>query len=164
MHTSYYGKAREVHCSVRGAATVKRTVVGLMVVCVVLLWSVFPAIVEDPGYVLALTINPSVNSNCPDGSACFTMELQNRGPWPITIDLIELRFYPSLIGPSVNVSWLGPGPGKFFVLMPFTGHTYTLWIGILGGLRAPDRVYAILTANVTVLYVTHYAMLHSGKR
>jgi hypothetical protein len=92
------------------------------------------------------------------------MELQNRGPWPITIDLIELRFYPSLIGPSVNVSWLGPGPGKFFVLMPFTGHTYTLWIGILGGLRAPDRVYAILTANVTVLYVTHYAMLHSGKR
>jgi hypothetical protein len=143
---------------------VKRTVVGLMVVCVVLLWSVFPAIVEDPGYVLALTINPSVNSNCPDGSACFTMELQNRGPWPITIDLIELRFYPSLIGPSVNVSWLGPGPGKFFVLMPFTGHTYTLWIGILGGLRAPDRVYAILTANVTVLYVTHCVMLHSGKR
>ena len=92
------------------------------------------------------------------------MELQDRGPWPITIDVIELQFYPSLIGPSVNVNWLGSGPGKFFVLTPFTGHTYTLWIGILGGLHPPDRVYAILTANVTVLYVTHYVVLHSGKR
>ena len=144
--------------------TVKGTVVGLMVVCVVLLWSVFPAIIENPGYILALTINPSMNSNCPDGSACFTMELQNRGPWPITIDVIELQFYPSLIGPSVSINWAGPEPGKNLLLMPFSGHTYIFWIKIMGGFGPPDNVYAILTANVTVLYATYYVVLHSGKR
>ena len=111
-----------------------------------------------------MTVNPSMNSDCPTGSACFTLELRNRGPWPIAIDIMELQFYPSLIGPSVNVNWLGPGPDKFLVLMPFTGHTYIFWIKILGGLRPPDRVYVILIANVTVLYVSHYFVVHSGKR
>jgi hypothetical protein len=75
-----------------------------------------------------------------------------------------LQLYPSLIGPSVNVNWLGPGPGKVVVLIPFIGNTYTFSIKIMGGLHPPDRVYAILTANITVLYVSHHAVLHSGKR
>jgi hypothetical protein len=92
------------------------------------------------------------------------MELRNRGPWPIAIDIRELEVYPSLIGPSVNVSWLGAGPNKFLVLMPFTEQPYIFWINILGGFLPPVRVYVILTANVTVLYVSHYVVLHSGKR
>lgn len=105
-----------------------------------------------------------MNSDCPTGSECFTLEFRNRGPWPATIDILESPFYPSLTGPSVNVSWLGPGPDKLLLLIPFTGHTYTFWIEIMSGLRAPDRVYVILAGNVTVLYVSHYVVLHSDKR
>jgi hypothetical protein len=139
-------------------------VVGIIVLCVVLPWAVFPIFIENPDYVLVLTVTPSINSDCPTESACFTLELQNRGPWPITIDMIELQFYPSLIGPAVNVHWMGPGPDKPLELTPFTGHADIFWIKIMGGLRPPDRVYAILAANVTVLYVSHYVVLHSGKR
>ena len=147
-----------------GVTTSKKAAVGLIVVCVVLAWAVFPIFIESPDYVLALTVNPSTNSDCPAGSACFTMELGNRGPWPVTIELTELQVYPSLIGPSLNVNWLGSGPGGLLVLIPFTGHAYTFWIKIMGGLGPPDRVYVILGANVTVLYVSHYIVLHSGKR
>jgi hypothetical protein len=76
----------------------------------------------------------------------------------------ELQVYPSLIGPSVNVNWLRAGPSKFLVLMPFTAQTYIFSINVLAGLLPPDGVYVILTANVTVLYVFHYVVLHSGKR
>ena len=138
--------------------------VVLIIVCAILLWAIFPIFMANPDYVLALTVNPSTNSDCPAGSACFTFELRNRGPWPVTIDIIELQFYPSLIGPSVKVNWLGPGPDKLVVLIPFTGHTYTFWIKIMAGLRPPDRVYVILTANATLLYASHQVVLHSGKR
>jgi hypothetical protein len=143
---------------------VRRTVIGLIVVSIVLLWAVLPILIGSPDHILVSTINPNANSECPSGSACFALELRNLGPWPIVIDIIELQFYPSLIGPSVNVSWLGPGPDRLLVLIPFTGHTYIFWIKIMGGLNPPDRVYAILTANVTVLYVPYYIVLHSGKR
>jgi hypothetical protein len=139
-------------------------VVGIIVLCVVLPWAVFPIFIENPDYVLVLTVTPSINSDCPTGSACFTLELRNRGPWPVAIDMKDLQVYPSLIGPSVNVNWLRAGPSKFLMLIPFTGQTYIFSINILGGLLPPDRVYVILTANVTVLYVSHYAVLHSGKR
>jgi hypothetical protein len=140
------------------------TVIGSIILIVVLLWAVFPIFIENPDYVLALTVTPSINSDCPTGSACFTLELRNRGPWPVAIDMKELQVYPSLIGPSVNVNWLRAVPSKFLVLMPFTGQTYIFSINTLPGLLPPDRIYVILTANVTVLYVTHYAVLHSGKR
>jgi len=64
----------------------------------------------------------------------------------------------------VNVNWLGSGLDKLLVLTPFTGHTYTFRIKIMSGLRPPDRVYVILGANITVLYISHYFVLHSGKR
>jgi hypothetical protein len=141
-----------------------RTVVGITILFLVLLWAIFPIFIESPDSVLALNVNASRNSDCPAGSACFTMELRNSGPWPVAIEMKDLQVYPSLIGPSVNVNWLGAGPNKFLVLMPFTGQTYTFSINILGGLLPPDRVYVILTANVTVLYVSHHVVLHSGKR
>lgn len=144
--------------------TTRRTLIGFVLACAALLWVVLPIFIGSPDYILALTVNPSVNGDCPNGSACFTLELRNRGPWPIVIDVVELQLYPSLIGPSVNVNWLGSGPSKVLVLIPFTGNTYTFSIKIMGGLRPPDRVYAILTANVRVLYVYHRAVLHSGKR
>lgn len=160
----YYGKATEAYCDAPGVTTVKRNVVGLIVVCAVLLWAVSPIFVGSPGNILTLTVNPSTNSDCPSESACFTLEFQNRGPWPVAIDIVELRFYPSLIGPSVNANYLGAGPDRFLMLMPFTGQTYTFGIRIMGGLRAPDRIYAVLAANVRVLYVSHHMVLHSGKR
>jgi hypothetical protein len=141
-----------------------RTIVGITVLSATLLWAVFPIFIENPDCVLALTVDSSTNSNCPAGAACFVMELRNRGPWPVAIDMKELQVYPSLIGPSVNVNWLGAGPNKLFVLMPFTGQTYIFAINILGGLLPPDRVYVILTANVTVFYVSQHVVLHSGKR
>jgi hypothetical protein len=143
---------------------VKRTVVGLIIVCAVLLWAVPPVFLVSPEHVLTLAVNPSTNSDCPAESACFTLELQNRGLWPMAIDIIGLQFYPSLIGPSVSINWLGPKPEKYLMLMPFSGHTYIFWIKIMGGLNPPDKVYAILTANVTVLFVPHYVVLHSGQR
>jgi hypothetical protein len=160
----YYGKATEGYCEAPGVTTVNRTAVGLIVACVVLLWAVFPIFLGSPEQVLTLAVSPSTNSDCPTGSACFTLEFQNRGPWPMAIDIVDLQFYPSLIGPSVSINWLGPEPGKNLLLMPFSGHTYIFWIKIMGGFGPPDRVYAILTANVTVLYVPHYVVLHSGKR
>ena len=160
----YYGKATETYCEAPGVTTVNRTTVGLIAACVVLLWAVFPIFIESPDRVLALSANPSMNSDCPTGSACFTLELQNRGPWPIAMDIIELKFYPSLIGPSVNVNYSGSGPDKPLMLMPFTGQTYTFSIKIMGGFHPPDRVYVVLAGNVTVLYVSHYVVLHSGKR
>ena len=147
-----------------GVTAVKRTAVGLIVICAVLVWAGSPIFLGSADRVLTLTVNPSTNSDCPTEPACFILELQNRGPWPIVIDIIELQFYPSLIGPSVSINWLGPEPGKNLLLMPFSGHTYIFWIKIMGGFGPPDRVYAILTANVTVLYVPHYVVLHSGKR
>jgi len=160
----YYGKAAEEYRHVLGVITVKRAVVGLIIVCAVLLWAVPPMFLGSPEHVLTLAVNPSTNSDCPTESACFTLEFLNRGPWPIAIDIVDLQFYPSLIGPSVSINWLGPEPGKNLLLMPFSGHTYIFWIKIMGGLNPPDKVYAILTANVTVLYVPHYIVLHSGKR
>jgi hypothetical protein len=149
---------------VLGVITVKRAVVGLIIACAVLLWAVPPIFLGSPDLVLTLAVSPSTNSDCPTDSACFTLEFQNRGPWPIAIDIVGLQFYPSLIGPSVSTNWLGSEPEKDLLLMPFSGHTYIFWIKIMGGLNPPDRVYAILTANVTVLYVPHYVVLHSGKR
>jgi len=149
---------------VSGVMIRRRTSICLVVVCVALLWVVLPIFIGSPDYILTLTVNPSMSSDCPTGAACFTLELRNRGPWPLAIDVVELQLYPSLIGPSVNVSWLGPEPGKLVVLIPFIGNTYTFSIKIMGGLQPPDRVYAILTANVTVLYVSHHVVLHSGKR
>jgi hypothetical protein len=160
----YYWKATETYLDALGATTVKRAVVGLIIVCAVLLWAVSPVFLGSPEHILTLAVNPSTNSDCPAESACFTLEFQNRGPWPIAIDTIELQFYPSLIGPSVSINWLGPEPEKDLLLMPFSGHPYIFWIKIMGGLNPPDKVYAILTANVTVLYVPHYVVLHSGKR
>jgi hypothetical protein len=160
----YYGKATETYCHALGVATVKRNVVGLVVVCAVLLWAVSPIFVGSPDHVLMLTVNPSTNSDCPTESACFTLVFQNRGPWPVAIDIVELKFYPSLIGPSVNVNYLGAGPDRFLMLMPFTGQTYAFGIRIMGGLHPPDRIYVVLAANVTVLYVSHYVVLHSGNR
>lgn len=156
--------AIKTYSHAQGVVAVKRTVVGLIVVCAVLLWAVSPIFVGSPDHVLALTVSPSTRSDCPDGSACFALELQNRGAWPVAIDIIELQFYPSLIGPSVNVSYLGTGPDRFVMLMPFTGQTYVFGIKIMGGLNPPDRIHAVLAANITVLYVSHYAVLHSGKR
>ena len=147
-----------------GVITVKRAVVGLIIVCAVLLWAVSPMFLGSPDHVLTLAVNPSTNSDCPTESACFILELQNSGPWPIAIDIIELKFYPSLIGPSVNVNYSGSGPDKSLMLMPFTGQTYTFSIKIMGGFHPPDRVYVVLAGNVTVLYVSHYVVLHSGKR
>jgi len=43
---------------------------------------------------------------------CILQRLRNLGPWPLTVDIIEWRFYPALIGPSVNVNWLGSGPDR----------------------------------------------------
>jgi hypothetical protein len=149
---------------VAGVATVKRTVVGLIVVCAVLLWAVSPIFVGSPDHVLTLTVNPSTDTDCPAGPACFTLQLQNRGPWPIVVDIIELHFYPSLIGPSVNVNYLGTGPDKSLVLMSLTGQTYPFSIKIMSGFNPPDRIYAVLAANVTVLYVSHYVVLHRGRR
>jgi hypothetical protein len=160
----YYGKATETYCGAPGVTAVKRNVVGLIVVCAVLLWAVSPIFVGSPDNILTLSVNSSTNSDCPTESACFTLEFQNRGPWPVAIDIVELQFYPSLIGPSVKVNYLGAGPDRFLMLMPFTGQTYTFGIRIMGGLHPPDRIYVILAANVTVLYVSHYVLLHSGKR
>jgi hypothetical protein len=142
-----------------GVTDSKKAAVGVIVLCVVLVWAVFPIFVESPDYVLALTVNPTMNNDCPTGSACFTLELRNRGPWPVTIETTELKVYPSLIGPSVNVNWSGSGPDRPLVLIPFTGHTYTFLIKIMGGLRPPDRVYVILGADVTVLYISHHFVL-----
>ena len=142
----------------------RRAAAGLAVVCAVLLWAIFPVLVGNADYILTLTVNPSMNGDCPAESACFTLELQNRGAWATTLHIVDLQFYPSLIGPSVNVNWLGPGPENLLVLMPFTGHTYTFWIKIMGGLGPPDKVYAILTADVMMLYVSHHVVLNSGKR
>ena len=141
----------------------RRDVVGLIVGCVVLLWALSPIFIASPDHVLTLTIPPSITSDCPARSACFTLQLQNRGPWPVTVHVVELQFYPSLTGPSINVNWLGSGPDDFS-LMPFAGNSYILWIKIMEGLNPPDRVYIVLSTDVTVLYMFHHTVLHSGKR
>jgi hypothetical protein len=142
----------------------RRTIAGITALCTIFLWAVSPIFIKGPDYVLALTVTPNTSSDCPAESACYAMELRNRGPWPISIDVKELQVYPSLIGPRVNVNWLGTGLNKSLVLMPFTVHTYIFWINILDGLLPPDTVYVILTAKVTVLYASHHVVLHSGKR
>jgi hypothetical protein len=158
------GRRTEKYCDVSDVTPVRRNVTGLIVVCAVLLWAISPVFLGSPDRVLTLTVNPSMNSDCPTESACFTLELQNRGPWPIAIDIVELHFYPSLIGPSVNVNYLGTGPDRFLMLMPFAGQTYLFSINIMSGFQPPNRIYVVLAANITVLYVSHYAVIHSGKR
>lgn len=143
---------------------VRRTAVSLAVVCVVFLWAALPIFIPSPGSVLVLAVNPSANDDCVTESACYKLELENRGPWPVAIDIAELQVYPSLIGPSVNVNWLGSAPNGTLLLMPFTVISYDFSIRIMGGLHAPDTVYVILTANVTILYVTEHTVLHSGRR
>jgi hypothetical protein len=146
-----------------GVAASRRIVVGLIILCAFLAWAIPPAF-ESPDWILVLTVKPATNSGCPTGSACFTLELRNRGPWPTVIEIVELQFYPSMIGPSVNVKWVGPGPGKNLVLLPFTGNTYTFSLGLLSGLAGPEVIYAILKANIVLLYVSRDVVLHSGKR
>ena len=147
-----------------GAATSRRIVVGLIILCAFLAWAIPPAFIASPDWILVLTVNRATNNSCPTNSACFTVELGNRGPWPVAIEIVELQFYPSMIGPSVNVKWIGPGPGKNLVLWPFTANTYTFSLGLLGGLGGPEVIYAILKANIVLLYVSRDVVLHSGKR
>jgi hypothetical protein len=151
-------------CDALGVTSVKKIAVSIIVVCIVVGWTVFPIFIESPDAVLVLNVKPSMNRDCPAESACFTLELRNRGPWPITIDMKELQVYPSLIGPNVNVNWLEGEPSKSLVLMPFTSNTHVFSIIILPGLLPPDSVYVVLITDVTVLYVPHQAVLHSGKR
>jgi hypothetical protein len=157
-------EGRYLYRNLPGAATVRRTAVGLVVVCTIFLWAVFPIFIRSSDFVLVLTVTPSVNTECFTESACYKLQLENRGIWPVTIAIAELQVYPSLIGPSLNVNWLGPAPDKTLFLVPFTGLSYTFSIKIMGGLQPPDTVYVILTASVTVLFVTQHAVLHSGKR
>ena len=157
-------EGRYIYRNLPGAATVRRTAVGLVVICIIFLWAAFPIFIQSPDFVLILTVNPSVNAECVTESACYKLRLENRGLWPLAIDIAELQVYPSLIGPSLNVNWLGPAPDKTLFLVPFTGLSYTFSIKIMGGLQPPDTVYVILTASVTVLFVTQHAVLHSGKR
>ena len=157
-------EGRYIYRNLPGAATVRRTAVGLVVICTIFLWAVFPIFIRSSDFVLVLTVKPSVNTECVTESACYKLQLENRGLWPVAIDIAELQVYPSLIGPSVNVYWLGSAPSRTLLLMPFTGLSYTFYIRIMGGLHSPDTVYVILTANVTILYVTKLAVLHSGKR
>jgi hypothetical protein len=147
-----------------GVAASRRIVVGLIILCAFLAWAISPAFIASPDWILVLTVNRATNSSCPANSACFTVELRNRGPWPIVIEIVELQFYPSMIGPSVNVNWVGSGPGKSLVLLPFTGNTYTFSLGLLGGLGGPERIYAILKANIVLLYLSRDVVVHSGKR
>jgi hypothetical protein len=142
----------------------RKTIIGITALCTIFLWALSPIFIKSPDYILTVTVTPNTSSDCPARSACYAMELRNRGPWPISIEVKELQVYPSLIGPSVNVNWPGVGPNRFLVLMPFTGHTYIFWISILSGLLPPDRVYVVLTANITMLYVSYHVVLHSGKR
>jgi hypothetical protein len=146
-----------------GVAASRRIVVGLIILCAFLAWAIFPAFIASPDWILVLTVNRATNG-CPTNSACFTVELRNRGPWPVLIEMVELQLYPSMIGPSVNVNWIGSGPGKSLVLLPFTGNAYTFSLGLLGGLGGPERIYAILKANIVLLYVSRDVVLHSGKR
>jgi hypothetical protein len=147
-----------------GATASKRTVVGIIVLSALLLWAILPAFIEDTDWVLSLTVSPGLNSDCPTGSACFTFELRNRGLWPITVEITELQFYPSLVGPSLEVKWMGLAPETRLVLMPFGGSTYTFSLGLLGGFEGPERIYVIMKANIVVLYVSREVVLHSGKR
>lgn len=142
----------------------KAAMAGLIIVSLTLLWVVLPLLVESPDRVLVLTVAPNPYPTCPSESACFTLELRNLGPWPITVDPVEWRFYPALVGPSVDVNWLDPGPAGRLTLMPFTAQTYAFALRIIAGLRAPERIYVTLAGYVTVLYITQYAILHSGKR
>lgn len=148
----------------QGVIASRRTTIGLVVLCALILWAILPVFMQGPDWILVLTVNSSTNDNCPAGSACFTLELRNRGLWPISIEITELQFYPSLTGPVLSVKWVGPSPEKSLVLMPFTGSTYTFSLGLLGGLGGPDRIYAIMRANVVVLYVFRHVVVHSGKR
>jgi hypothetical protein len=128
------------------------------------LWTILPVFIGNTDWVLALTVNPSLNDDCPTGSACFTFELRNRGLWPITIEITELQFYPSLVGPSLEVKWVGLAPETHLVLMPFAGSTHTFSLGLLGGFVGPETIYVIMKANIVVLYESHDVVLHSGKR
>ena len=160
----YYGKATETYWDAPAVTATKRDLVGLIVVGTVLLWAATPIFAGSPDGILTLSVSSSVSSNCPAESACFTLGLQNRGPWPVAIDILELQFYPSLIGPSVNVNYLEAGPDRFLMLMPFAGQAYPFSIKIMSGFNPPDRIYVILAANVTVLYISHHVVLHSGER
>ena len=142
----------------------KAAMAGLIIVSLTLLWVILPLFMESPDRVLVLTVTSDASFNCPKGSACFTLELRNLGPWPASVDIAEWRFYPALVGPSVDVNWLDPGPAGRLTLMPFTAQTYAFALKIIAGLRPPERIYVTLAGYVTVLYRTQYAILHSGKR
>jgi len=142
----------------------KAAVAGLVIVSMAVLWVVLPLFIGSADHVLALTVTRNAYPTCPTGSACFTLELRNLGPWPITVDIVEWRFYPALIGPSVDVKWLGRAPDRRFSLMPFTAQTYEFGLKIITGLSPPETIYVTLASYVTVLYRTQYVVLHSGKR
>jgi len=142
----------------------KAAVAGLMIVSLTVLWVVLPLFIGSTDHVLTLTVAGNEYPTCPSGSACFTLELRNLGPWPVTVDIIEWRFYPALIGPSVDVNWLGPTPDRRLSLMPFTAQTYEFRLGIIAGLSPPERIHVTLAGYVTILYKTQFVVLHSGKR
>jgi len=142
----------------------KAAVAGLIIMCMTALWVVVPLFIGSADHVLALSVTRNAYPTCPTGSACFTLELRNLGPWPITVDIIEWRFYPALIGPSVDVKWLARMPERQLTLMPFTALTYGFRLTIMAGLSPPERIYVTLAGYVTVLYRTLYVVLHSEKR
>ena len=166
VRVPFLGNLKKARLTVTGqVATVKKaTIAGLMIVSLTLLWAVLPLFIESPDRVLVLTVTSSAYPACPMGSTCFTLELRNLGPWPVTVDIIEWRFYPALIGPSVDVNWLGPTPDRRLSLMPFTAQTYMFGLRIIAGLNPPETIYVTLAGYVTVLYRTQHVVLHSGKR
>lgn len=63
------------------------------------------------------------------------LEVRNLGPRPVTVDIVEWRFYSALIGPSADVNWLGPGPDGRLTLMRFTAQTYGFGLRVIPGLK-----------------------------
>ena len=147
----------------KDVTAVRKVAIGLAL-CVALLWATAPIFIQNPNYVLAMTVNSNTTDECNAGAACYEVRFLNRGLWPIAVDIIKIEIYPSLIGPSITVEWQNQAPEGHLMLTPFAEQSYAFSIRIMGGMHPPETIYVIATADVTILYVLHRTVMHTGER
>jgi hypothetical protein len=131
---------------------VRKATVGLVIICLVLLWAMLPVLIffrnPDLDRFLTLTVSGGPCPTCHIESY-FTLVLRNNGPWPMSIRHGRWDF--------LGVEWTGSRPGGEFTLMPFGAYTYAFIISSMGG--PAGSVHVRFTAEATMLFITDYNVL-----
>ena len=126
---------------------VSRPMVGLIVICLVLLYVVPAGFMRPDGYLWLKIEGPE---EFPCLSCPWVIELENHGPWPMFVRGAVWVFRPYIV-------IVQQPPATDFIIPPYGAYTYALRVLQIppGGFEELRGIGVQLRAYVTLLYATH---------